>query len=195
MDTAKMTGSWIVRNCYVNAAGQANNQGCGISGPAGSFGAPFNTGKGAIAILLVSSLADLFQVVTKQPSGTALASACGSGAAARFLPICHLATRCQPLGASLTHASTSATSARRGISRITASSLTQLCVATGLVECSVAAALVSGLARPMSRTIRGHSQRPTGLLTQFVCISSSKYQVKCHVCIVNTTKKSKMMTS
>jgi hypothetical protein len=47
-DPAKITGTWKTRNCWVNAPGQAGNQGCGVSGPAGSFGAPFNAGKGGV---------------------------------------------------------------------------------------------------------------------------------------------------
>ena len=49
------TGSWgkgsngqPCTNCDVKAAGQYNNQGCGITGSANSYGAPFNANRGGV---------------------------------------------------------------------------------------------------------------------------------------------------
>jgi hypothetical protein len=53
--TNMFTGSWGLgtnnqpaTNCYINAPNQANNQGCGIVGNAGSYGEPFNAGGGGV---------------------------------------------------------------------------------------------------------------------------------------------------
>jgi len=45
------TGHWSATNCYVDAPGQANNQGCGITAGPGSYGAPFNNGGGGVYAL------------------------------------------------------------------------------------------------------------------------------------------------
>jgi len=45
---AKGTNGAPATNCYVNAPGQAGNQGCGITGLAGSYGAPFNSAGGGV---------------------------------------------------------------------------------------------------------------------------------------------------
>ena len=41
-DSSPMTGTWITRNCNVDASGQPNNAGCSVSGSYGSYGVPFN---------------------------------------------------------------------------------------------------------------------------------------------------------
>jgi len=53
--TANFTGTWGIGtannpsdNCYVNAPNQQSNQGCGIVGPANSYGAPFNSANGGV---------------------------------------------------------------------------------------------------------------------------------------------------
>jgi len=55
-DASKFSGTWSkdksgnnATNCWVNAPGENNNQGCGIQG--GSYGAPFNAGKGGVYVL------------------------------------------------------------------------------------------------------------------------------------------------
>lgn len=53
--TSPITGSWITRNCYIDAAGQGTNQGCSINGAVGSFGAPFNSGNGGVYATLWNS--------------------------------------------------------------------------------------------------------------------------------------------
>jgi len=53
--TNSFTGTWgkgtnnnDATNCYVSAPNQQNNQGCGIVGAQGSYGAPFNSGQGGV---------------------------------------------------------------------------------------------------------------------------------------------------
>jgi len=55
--TAPFTGQWgkgtngnDATNCYVNAPEQQNNQGCGIVGATGSYGAPFNAAGGGVYV-------------------------------------------------------------------------------------------------------------------------------------------------
>jgi len=51
---AIFSGTWAngthgpATNCFVNAPGQANNQGCGIVGLGSSYGTPFNAGGGGV---------------------------------------------------------------------------------------------------------------------------------------------------
>ena len=42
------TGTMASFDCDVNAAGQSNNQGCGIIGSDNSMGDPFNQGRGGV---------------------------------------------------------------------------------------------------------------------------------------------------
>jgi hypothetical protein len=49
------SGEWVAgmngqpaANCFINAPNQWENQGCGVLGPANSYGAPANTGKGGV---------------------------------------------------------------------------------------------------------------------------------------------------
>jgi len=51
------TGKWGIApgnkpatNCFVNAAGQYNNQGCGITGADASYGAGFNSANGGVYV-------------------------------------------------------------------------------------------------------------------------------------------------
>jgi hypothetical protein len=44
------SGSFVSKNCYVNAPGQAANQGCSISAAANTYGAPFNSAGGGVYV-------------------------------------------------------------------------------------------------------------------------------------------------
>lgn len=47
--SADFTGSMTTSNCYVSAAGQSNNAGCGITDPDGtSYGTAFNANNGGV---------------------------------------------------------------------------------------------------------------------------------------------------
>jgi len=48
VDKSKFTGTSTSPNCYINAPGQGTNQGCGIQGAEGSYGAGLNSAGGGV---------------------------------------------------------------------------------------------------------------------------------------------------
>ncbi|KAL6235639.1 hypothetical protein BDW75DRAFT_250711 [Aspergillus navahoensis] len=49
IDSSGFTGTLLTSNCFINAAGQANNAGCGIQSPdSTSYGAGFNSNSGGV---------------------------------------------------------------------------------------------------------------------------------------------------
>eukprot|EP00727_Mastigamoeba_balamuthi_P000462 m51a1_g10412 putative endo- -beta-glucanase (583) ;mRNA; f:68291-70292 len=46
--TTAFTGSWSTKNCWINAPGQGNNQGCGIVNPPNTYGSALNQRGGGV---------------------------------------------------------------------------------------------------------------------------------------------------